>query len=221
MSVRSNWFEFFHIDDELHAIRALLDGADVVIARMTLTASDRHIFDALVAPGLERLFKISFGFVVNEDSGSWPAPQIKAFNHRLIETHESNIELFRNNLHRATNAKVVNRAIAAVEGDPLASTMLRRAQEYACNSRYDNFSALGGAAVSAVPSSIVFDEAHAAAVKEVGYDVDDVEARRNALIRESLARIRAMYFYGWAQGIGGDLGRQHSSTVIGFRPPPL
>lgn len=215
---------FLQLDRELTMVRTTLDHSDDLIGRMKFSSVTGHLLEPLLALGLERLVKVTYGLAVESETGTWPGSDIKKFGHGIHRAHLACADWVKGHVVRATHPSLITSTLTQIELDPVAELILRHLEDYAFNGRFFNLDGLAGGGGEYSPSAEFWSRIDEAALAvgfrspHTGLNDDQWSAMRNDLLRTSLRRIRTFYFQAWVQGVCGPTAKQNAFSIKGDSP---
>lgn len=213
--------------DELAATKQLLDHADRLLGDLRFIERDVHALTAVLATGVEKLLKLTYGLTAAHIDGEWPASKVRGFGHRVRDLHAECRALLLDRESSATNRGVVTAARAELDSDAWLAGVLGILQRYATTGRFYNLDYLGQEPhVEPSPRELWHELDHEtwAADPRVpsSPSEDDTfhanERRRADAWQTSLRRWRWYYYQCWVQNMCGPEARQYAHEIRGIEP---
>lgn len=206
---------------EVWEVRALLERGDELIERFQLTERDAPPIMALLALGMERLGKLTYGIATGNATMRW--------THNLVDLDRECRRLMRD---QARTSFVVD-LLDDLDRDPFLDDLLVALDEYANGGRYyfqdlirgdpakygrspyERWTALIGSVLRLRPDLTSV------------YDLNDPnevprrEREQNEELRRTLFRWRRTYYYAWMNGACGETARALGGEITPTLNRPL
>lgn len=183
-----------------------------------------HLLEPLLALGLERLVKVTYGLAIESETGEWPGAAIRGFKHGIYRAHSACVGWISDHAASAAHPKLITSTLRQIEHDPIAELFLRHLEDYAFNGRFFNLDGLAGGKGEFSPSAAFWSSVDAAtfdiAIRDLGAPPADDQwpPLQNGLLQTSLRRIRTFYFQAWVQGVCGPTAKQNAFSARGSAP---
>lgn len=215
MANPQDWDVFLAATDEFTAVKALLDHGVEQAERIRFIQDDGHVVAAVLASGVEKLLKLTYGYALTHRDGSWPGHDIRRFGHRILDLHQACLEVTEPMLPSATNPGVLDEAHRDMQRDPLVVPLLGLLANYGAGGRFYNLDTLAAATqVYESPGLQWRDiddtvaELLLVADPDLLSDDDRFKHRRGQVLATAVRRWRVFYVQLWVQNvIGGDAHR--------------
>lgn len=217
MPAPEDWARFVASTDEFEAVKELLDAADERLSLLRYISRDSHVLTALLAPGVEKLLKLTYGYMRMHDNDAWPGAEIHGYRHRIADMDAECRRLIEPRIEAAIHPKIVQRAAAVVDQDPFIRPLLGLLQAYGQGGRFSNLDTLAARATADATPRELWQELDYLVMETLGFDLDpDVfDARRSERLRRSLRQWRFLYHQVWVQDVIGPRGRQYAFEMGG------
>jgi hypothetical protein len=211
-----------HLDDEVTGVRVLLDLVDHELRLARSLDYGRHAVDALLAPAIERLCKLTYGLIIETDTGTWPGKPIVKFSHHIAELHSECVELIDSRIGHAAHADHLISAGARLASNPYATPLFAHLESYAAGARYFSLDSLGEKGPSretlrefwAEVDNMSFERTP----KPLPTDGAEMEAalrkQRADDLRDVIDTIVSYYHQAWAQGVCGPTAHQWAGRLV-------
>jgi hypothetical protein len=216
--------------DELTAIAQLLDHSDDLLGQIRSIDRDAHVLTPVLATGVEKLLKLTYGLLAAHESGSWPtSTEFRTrFGHKVHNLDVTCRQQLRGREGQAAARGVVSQAREALEADPWLSDLLGLLQSYADRGRFYNIDVLGDDTKATVSTTTLWNlmeqrrwnswKSRLLSASTGVPGPDELAMRRRDEWRKSIRRWRWFYYQCWVQGMCGPEARQCASEIRGPEP---
>jgi hypothetical protein len=211
-----------HLDDEVTGVRVLLDLVDQQLRLARSLDYGRHAVDALLAPAIERLCKLTYGLIIETDTGTWPAKPIVKFSHHIAALHGECVGLINGRLELAANEGPLIAAGARLASNPYAGPLFAHLENYAAGARYFSLDSLGEKGPSRETLHEFWAEVDRLSFEHTPKPLPTDGAAMEAAIRKQRANdlrdvidaTESYYHQAWAQGVCGPTARQWAGRLV-------
>jgi hypothetical protein len=222
---RDDWVYLTYEQDA--AVSCLRRSWDV-LADYRFAASEAEPLFVLLATGVEKLLKLTYGLTLQADTGAWPSQEVMSarrngWGHRVAELDAECRRLIRAGMGRAVHAPYVTSLFDELDADPYVVPWLEALQRYAVNGRFYNFDHLADAGQPAPSPRQLWDELYNSVARsdpqfsqllgKSQADWDVLVRRTTGRLADSLWRWWEAYYRAWIQGVCGPMAKQHSGTL--------
>lgn len=225
-SRRDDWVHLSYEQDA--AVSCLRYGWGVLSAYRFATNEVEPLF-VLLATGVEKLLKLTYGLTVQADTGAWPAQEVMStkkrggWGHRVADLDAECRKLLRTSASRATYPHYVTGRIDELDADPYVVPWLNALQRYGVNGRFYNLDHLADAAQREPSPRELWDDLYnsvAFADPEIDSLIGVSSDHYDALVRRTTGRLAGSlwlwwetYYRAWIQGACGPMAKQHSGAL--------
>lgn len=210
------------VSDELTATAQLLSHGAALIGEFVFIHRDTHALTAVLATGVEKLLKLTYGFTVTAQQGSWPGATIRNYGHRVADLDKECRRLLRSRLEYATSSKYVTQLLDDVDNDSLIEPMLNLLQRYATTGRFYNLDHLGDAPQpepspqthwESLSNSIGMPEQLVDGQLSIA-ELDEYDKYRQSFLRQSLWKWQELYWRSWIHGVCGPEAKRYGFELM-------
>lgn len=219
------------VDDEVAATDQFLRTSIRLLGSMNFLGRDEYVLTAALAAGMEKLLKLTFGFIRTGVEGvPWPSREFRSFGHRIADLDGACRDLIRLHRGRTAYATQLEEAWQPVADDPYIGHVLRLAQDYALGGRFYNLDYLSAPppAHRASPrqqwQSLLMlmwqenlDADHWWARRQSYADIS-AKSARNRLLQQTVSGWRHYYLTAWGLGVCGERARYLAENITDANP---
>jgi hypothetical protein len=219
------------IDDELAATDQFLRTAIRLVGSMNFLGRDEYVLTAILATGMEKLLKLTLGFIRTDVEGAvWPTQEFRTLGHRIVLLDEHCRALILNHREPISHAGQMHSLARSLDADPYIGPVLELAQDYAIGGRFYNLDYLGAPAEAHRTSPREQWQRLLGSVWEANLDANHWWAdrtdfahlsatnARNKLLQQTLAGWREFYLTAWGLGFCGARAQHLAENITDANP---